>query len=121
MQQGPFGDVDQALRDKIFADITKDAAVTDEEARQYYDENRETLFKVEEQVQVKAGFVLMNKNSVWAIDGNYAISQILTGSDSINNQYNSTIGHRYFGGFRKASGNFQFGISHTYKAPIKVE
>ncbi len=60
------------------------------------------------------GFVLMNKNSVWAIDGNYAISQILTGSDSINNQYNSIIGHRYFGGFRKASGNFQFGISHTY-------
>lgn len=43
---------DQVLRDKIFADITKDVAVTDEEARQYYDENRETLFKVEEQVQV---------------------------------------------------------------------
>ena len=60
------------------------------------------------------GFTLMDKKTMWAIDGNYAISQILTGSDTIQNNFNSLIGHRYFAGFRKASGNFQFGISHTY-------
>lgn len=60
------------------------------------------------------GFTLMDKKTMWAIDGNYAISQILTGSDTLQNNFNSLIGHRYFAGFRKASGNFQFGISHTY-------
>lgn len=60
------------------------------------------------------GFVLMDKKSVWAIDGNYAISQKYSSIDSLENNFNTIIGHRYFGGFRKASGNFQFGISHTY-------
>lgn len=60
------------------------------------------------------GFVLMDKKSEWAIDGNYAISQKYNKIDSLENQFNTTLGHRYFGGFRKASGNFQFGISHTY-------
>lgn len=60
------------------------------------------------------GFTLMDKKTMWAIDGNYAISQIMTGSDTLENNFNTLIGHRYFAGFRKASGNFQFGISHTY-------
>ena len=60
------------------------------------------------------GFTFMDKNTMWAIDGNYAISQILTGNDTTQNSYNTLIGHRYLAGFRKASGNFQFGISHTY-------
>lgn len=60
------------------------------------------------------GFVFMDKKSVWAIDGNYAISQKYSSIDSIENNFNTIVGHRYFGGFRKASGNFQFGLSHTY-------
>lgn len=60
------------------------------------------------------GFVLMDKKSVWAIDGNYALSQKYSAEDSVANHFNTLVGHRYMGGFRKASGNFQFGISHTY-------
>lgn len=60
------------------------------------------------------GFTFMDKQTMWAIDGNYAISQILTGNDTISNLYSTLIGHRYMAGFRKASGNFQFGLSHTY-------
>jgi len=42
----------QVLRDKIFADATKNITISDAEVKQYYDDNKETLFKVPEQIQV---------------------------------------------------------------------
>lgn len=42
----------QLLRDKVFAQATKDVAVSDEETKKYYDDNAETLFMVPEQVKV---------------------------------------------------------------------
>lgn len=50
----------EVLREKIFADVTKNIAVTDEEIRQYYDSNRETLFNVPEQVQVSHILIKFN-------------------------------------------------------------
>jgi len=43
---------DQILREKIFIEVTKDVSVSSEEIRKYYDENRETLFKVPEKIRV---------------------------------------------------------------------
>ena len=42
----------QVLRDKIFADATKNITISDAEVKKYYDDNKETLFKVPEQIQV---------------------------------------------------------------------
>ena len=43
---------DQLLRDKIFNTVTEDITVSEEEIRNYYDENDETLFQVPEQKKV---------------------------------------------------------------------
>jgi parvulin-like peptidyl-prolyl isomerase len=43
---------DQMLRDKIFNDVTKDIIVSEEEIKDYYGENDETLFQVPEQKKV---------------------------------------------------------------------
>lgn len=43
---------DQILREKIFIEVTKDVSVGSEEIRKYYDENKETLFKVPEKIRV---------------------------------------------------------------------
>ncbi len=42
----------QLLRDKIFAKVTKNINVSDEEVKKYYDDNKETLFTVPEQIKV---------------------------------------------------------------------
>jgi hypothetical protein len=61
-----------------------------------------------------SGFTLMNKKNSFATDGNIAFSQKYSGNDSIKNLFTTQTGHRYFIGVRKASGNFQFGVSHTF-------
>lgn len=50
----------QVLRDKIFADVTKNTTVSDAEVKQYYDDNKETLFKVPEQLQVSHILIKFN-------------------------------------------------------------
>ena len=50
----------QVLRDKIFADATKNITIPDAEVKQYYDENKETLFKVPEQIQVSHILIQFN-------------------------------------------------------------
>ncbi len=50
----------QVLRDKIFADVTKNVTISDAEVKQYYDDNKETLFKVPEQVQVSHILIKFN-------------------------------------------------------------
>lgn len=42
----------QVLRDKIYADATKNITISDAEVKKYYDDNKESLFKVPEQIQV---------------------------------------------------------------------
>ena len=42
----------QLLRDKIFAKVTENITVSDEEIKKYYDDNKETLFTVPEQIKV---------------------------------------------------------------------
>lgn len=50
----------QVLRDKIFTDVTKNVTVTDAEVKKYYDDNKETLFKVPEQIQVSHILIKFN-------------------------------------------------------------
>jgi len=50
----------QVLRDKIFTDVTKNVTVSDEEIKKYYDDNKETLFKVPEQIQVSHILIQFN-------------------------------------------------------------
>jgi parvulin-like peptidyl-prolyl isomerase len=42
----------QVLRDKIYAKVTANIAVSDAETQKYYEDNKETLFKVPDQVKV---------------------------------------------------------------------
>jgi foldase protein PrsA len=42
----------QILRDKIYAKVTANIAVSDAETQKYYEDNKETLFKVPDQVKV---------------------------------------------------------------------
>ena len=60
------------------------------------------------------GFTLNNKKNTYAIDGNMALSQKFTKDDSIPDTYSDLMGYRYFFGFRKSSGNLQYGLSHTF-------
>ncbi|MBE3138759.1 MAG: peptidylprolyl isomerase, partial [Actinobacteria bacterium] len=50
----------QVLRDKIFADVTKNITISDAEVKQYYDDNKETLYKVPEQIQVNHILIIFN-------------------------------------------------------------
>jgi foldase protein PrsA len=50
----------QVLRDKIFTDVTKNVTVIDAEVKKYYDDNKETLFKVPEQIQVSHILIKFN-------------------------------------------------------------
>lgn len=50
----------QVLRDKIFADVTKNITISDAEVKKYYDDNKETLFKVAEQIQVSHILIKFN-------------------------------------------------------------
>jgi hypothetical protein len=58
-----------------------------------------------------AGFTFYNKKNTYAIDGNFAFSQIFTRIDSLKETYQNELGYKYFYGFRKTSGQFQFGLS----------
>ncbi|MCX6270104.1 MAG: DUF5916 domain-containing protein [Bacteroidetes bacterium] len=61
-----------------------------------------------------AGFSLQNKKNSYAIDGDVALSQHFTVNDSLKDTYLDKIGHMFFLRGRKISGNFQYGISHTF-------
>jgi len=50
----------QVLRDKIFTDVTKNITISDAEVKKYYDDNKETLFKVPEQIQVSHILIQFN-------------------------------------------------------------
>lgn len=50
----------QVLRDKIYADVTKNITISDAEVKKYYDDNKETLFKVPEQIQVSHILIKFN-------------------------------------------------------------
>ncbi|OQA22976.1 MAG: Foldase protein PrsA precursor [Actinobacteria bacterium ADurb.Bin346] len=50
----------QLLRDKVFAAATSGVAVSDTDAKKYYDENAETLFMVPEQVKVSHILIKFN-------------------------------------------------------------
>jgi foldase protein PrsA len=50
----------QVLRDKIFTDATKNITISDAEVKKYYDDNREALFKVPEQIQVSHILIKFN-------------------------------------------------------------
>jgi foldase protein PrsA len=50
----------QVLRDKIFTDVTKNITISDAEVKKYYDDNKETLFKVPEQIQVSHILIKFN-------------------------------------------------------------
>jgi parvulin-like peptidyl-prolyl isomerase len=50
----------QVLRDKIFASATKNMTVSDAEVKKYYDDNKETLFKVPEQIKVSHILITFN-------------------------------------------------------------
>lgn len=50
----------QVLGEKIKADITKDITISDAEVKKYYDDNRETLFKVPVQIQVSHILIKFN-------------------------------------------------------------
>lgn len=50
----------QLLRDKIYKDATKNITISDAEVKKYYDDNKETLFKVPEQIQVSHILIKFN-------------------------------------------------------------
>jgi len=50
----------QILRDKIYAKVTENIAVTDAETQKYYEDNKETLFKVPDQVKVSHILIQFN-------------------------------------------------------------
>jgi hypothetical protein len=60
-----------------------------------------------------AGYTFFNKKQSWATDGSFALSQIFSRIDSIENTFNDKLGYKYFLGLRKASGKFQWGISQN--------
>lgn len=59
------------------------------------------------------GFTLALAKNTYAIDGNFTLSQVFR-KDSLPNTFNTTLGNKYFAGFRKTSGAFQFGVSRTH-------
>ena len=61
-----------------------------------------------------SGFTFADKKNKYAVDGSFALSQILEKNDSIPNTMATTFGNKYFFGARKISGNYQFGISRTF-------
>ncbi|MCL5073931.1 MAG: peptidylprolyl isomerase [Actinobacteria bacterium] len=50
----------QVLSNKIFTDVTKNITISDAEVKKYYDDNKETLFKVPEQIQVSHILIKFN-------------------------------------------------------------
>lgn len=58
-----------------------------------------------------AGLTFFNKKNTFAVDGTIAISQLFHKLDSIPDSYQNQLGYKYFAGFRKTSGRFQFGVS----------
>ncbi|MBU4293337.1 MAG: peptidylprolyl isomerase [Actinobacteria bacterium] len=50
----------QVLRDKIYTDVTKNITISDAEVKKYYDDNKESLFKVPEQIQVSHILIKFN-------------------------------------------------------------
>jgi len=53
---------DQILGSKVFESVTADISVTDEEVQKYYDENRDTVFKTPEQIEVSHILVKFGEN-----------------------------------------------------------
>ncbi len=50
----------QILRDKIYAKVTEKVSISDAESQKYYDDNKETLFKVPDQVKVSHILIKFN-------------------------------------------------------------
>ncbi len=50
----------QLLRDKVYAKVTEKTVVSDAETQKYYEDNRETLFKVPDQVKVSHILIKFN-------------------------------------------------------------
>jgi len=61
-----------------------------------------------------SGFTFMDKKNKWATDGSISLSQQYMADTTAENYFGNQLGTKYFIGVRKASGNFQFGYSHTY-------
>ena len=59
------------------------------------------------------GFTFADKKNKFALDGSFALSQDLRKIDTMPNNFDNTIGYKYFLGARKISGNYQYGISRT--------
>jgi hypothetical protein len=55
-----------------------------------------------------AGFNLNNKKSTYALFGQAAVSNVLSKTDSVQNQYTDLFGYKYDIYFSKISGRFQF-------------
>ncbi len=60
-----------------------------------------------------SGGTFFTKNNKFAIDFFGIVSQKYSADDSLENMFQNTMGYRYFLGARKASGRFQYGLSHS--------
>lgn len=58
----------------------------------------------------EVGYTFTDKKNTYATDGNFALSQYFSKSDSVTGNFDDQLGYKYFVGVRKISGNFQAGI-----------
>ncbi len=75
---------DQILGSKVYESITKDISVTDEEVQKYYDENRETVFKTPEQIEVSHILVKFGETDTTQKTKEEALEKIKVAQEKIN-------------------------------------
>ncbi len=77
----------QLLRDKIFADITKNVTVSDDDIKKYYEDNKDTLFTVPYQIRVShilIKFPVEQGKEISEADKKKAKDKILEIQDKLN-------------------------------------
>ncbi len=67
------------------------------------------------------GLNLMDKSNTYQLNINGGVSQNYHKTDTIENQFNTIVGYKYYAGIAKTNGNFQWsittgGMNHTYDA-----
>ncbi|MDD3520455.1 MAG: peptidylprolyl isomerase [Actinomycetota bacterium] len=75
---------DQILGSKVYESITENISVTDEEIQNYYDENKDTVFKTPEQVEVSHILVKFGENDTVQKTKEEALEKIKVAQEKLN-------------------------------------
>lgn len=75
---------DQMLSAKIFDSVTSDITVADDEVKKYYEENKESLFKTPEQIEVSHILVKFGENDTMRKTKEAALEKIKVAQEKLN-------------------------------------